>query len=254
MIRFVSFSWTKSFPKSTRSRPWGYYKLDWIFAQFQTKLDSIPTEKFGLGSSCLSAQGRVPDFTQITLHRSCHAFAFLNNHLSGITVQLSPLGPHPEFKKFKFFKIQSLILGDLSASMSAVDGGSPIHSRGGGAGTARRSSLAPPPAFSSIVVQLVAMQILALGVSFNPVSFWSLLKKRNPPKNKAISIELKEIKQVWWSDDHLFAVCRRPCRSLMIPKWKIYIIMYTLFPPPKPPAVQPHFIGETFSNLNLSIW
>lgn len=61
-------------------------------------------------------------------------------------------------------KNKSLILGDLSASMSAVDGGSPVHSRGGG-GAVRRSSLAPPPAFCSIVVQLIAMQILALGVS-----------------------------------------------------------------------------------------
>jgi hypothetical protein len=66
--------------------------------------------------------------------------------------------------------------------MSAVDGGSPIHSRGGGAGTARRSSLAPPPAFSSIVVQLVAMQILALGVSFEPVPFGLFLKKKKKPK------------------------------------------------------------------------
>jgi hypothetical protein len=63
--------------------------------------------------------------------------------------------------------------------MSAVDGGSPIHSRGGGAGTARRSSLAPPPAFSSIVVQLVAMQILALGVSLAQffLSFLFFFKK-----------------------------------------------------------------------------
>lgn len=79
-------------------------------------------------------------------------------------------------------------MGDLSASMSAVDGGSPIHSRGGG--TARRSSLAPPPAFSSIVVQLVAMQILALGVSFEPVPFGLFLKKAKKPKSKTISIEL----------------------------------------------------------------
>lgn len=46
--------------------------------------------------------------------------------------------------------------------MSAVDGGSPVNSR---TGTVRRSSIAPPPAFCSIVVQLIAMQILALGVS-----------------------------------------------------------------------------------------
>jgi hypothetical protein len=60
----------------------------------------ICTEKFGLGSSCLSAQGRVPDFTQITLHRSCHAFAFLNNHLSGITAAaVSFQEPHPESQK-----------------------------------------------------------------------------------------------------------------------------------------------------------
>lgn len=103
--------------------------------------------------------------------------------------QLSPSRSHTQnLKKIKnlnfHFKIQSLILGDLSASMSAVDGGSPIHSRGGGAGTARRSSLAPPPAFSSIVVQLVAMQILALGVSFEPVPFGLFLKKKKTPKKQ----------------------------------------------------------------------
>ena len=75
-------------------------------------------------------------------------------------------------------------MGDLSASMSAVDGGSPIHSRGGGAGTARRSSLAPPPAFSSIVVQLVAMQILALGVSL--AQFFSLFSSSKRTKTGLI--------------------------------------------------------------------
>ncbi|XP_046453317.1 protein unc-80 homolog isoform X4 [Daphnia pulex] len=82
-----------------------------------------------------------------------------------LTLRKSPFIVHATPLRSLITTCQSLILGDLSASMSAVDGGSPIHSRGGGgAGTARRSSLAPPPAFSSIVVQLVAMQILALGL------------------------------------------------------------------------------------------
>ncbi len=31
----------------------------------------------------MSAKRRLPDVTQITLHRPRHAFAFVNNHLSG---------------------------------------------------------------------------------------------------------------------------------------------------------------------------
>ncbi|EFX80552.1 hypothetical protein DAPPUDRAFT_318531 [Daphnia pulex] len=86
-----------------------------------------------------------------------------------LTLRKSPFIVHATPLRSLITTCQSLILGDLSASMSAVDGGSPIHSRGGGggAGTARRSSLAPPPAFSSIVVQLVAMQILALGETYS---------------------------------------------------------------------------------------
>ncbi|XP_045030143.1 protein unc-80 homolog isoform X4 [Daphnia magna] len=81
-----------------------------------------------------------------------------------LTLRKSPFIVHATPLRSLITTCQSLILGDLSASMSAVDGGSPIHSRSGGGGATRRSSLAPPPAFSSIVVQLVAMQILALGL------------------------------------------------------------------------------------------
>ena len=61
---------------------------------------------------------------------------------------------------FELDRNQSLILGDMSSSMAAVDG-SPLR---GGAPTLR-ASLAPPPPFCATVVQLIAMQILALGVS-----------------------------------------------------------------------------------------
>lgn len=59
---------------------------------------------------------------------------------------------------------QCLILGDASSSLSAMDAGSPVHARGGPA-VSRRASLSPPAPFCSVVVQLIAMQILALGVS-----------------------------------------------------------------------------------------
>ena len=49
----------------------------------------------------------------------------------------------------------------MSSSMAAVDG-SPLR----GGGPTLRASLAPPPPFCATVVQLIAMQILALGVSF----------------------------------------------------------------------------------------
>ena len=77
---------------------------------------------------------------------------------------------------FSFF-LKSLLLGDMTSSMSTMDG-SPVR-----AGVTRRSSLAPPPSFCAIVVQLMAMQILALGVSWftgahrntKPYSYFSIL-------------------------------------------------------------------------------
>ena len=77
---------------------------------------------------------------------------------------------------------QSLILGDVPTSLSNMDGspvrgggGGGVGGGGGGGGAAsRRSLLAPPPSFCSIVVQLIAMQILALGVSPWPALFFCL--------------------------------------------------------------------------------